>query len=223
MNCPQIKAVLFDLDGTIVDTAPDLVAALNLALNDAGLAPAPYQQVKSAASHGSMALVNAAAPHLQQGEKLAIQHDLLQHYQRINGQYSEFFEGMEHLIHTLTTLGIPQGIVTNKHARFSRPLCQHLNLTVTMQAIVSGDSCLQPKPHPAPMLLAASQLGCRPEHILYLGDAARDMEAAVNAGMIPALALWGYLGDEDHHSWPSRLQFNHPQELEHFLQLNLSQ
>ncbi|MBV7315232.1 HAD family hydrolase [Shewanella sp. NIFS-20-20] len=212
-NRPPIQAVLFDLDGTLVDTAPDLVAALNMALLDANMAPVAYEQVKDAASHGSLALVHAANvstdPHIHS----QLQQSLLTHYHQINGRHSRYFAGIEALVSALHLRGIKQGIVTNKHARFSRPLCRQLPCFTVMETIISGDSCTRAKPDIAPMLLAASQLACPPEAILYLGDAKRDMQAARSAGMVAALAMWGYLGADDIQFWPSDIHVHQPLDL----------
>ncbi|WP_345773699.1 HAD-IA family hydrolase [Shewanella sp. Isolate8] len=210
----QIKGVLFDLDGTLVDTAPDLVLALNLALNDFGLPSQLLEDIRFAASHGSLALVEAAQPHLNDEEKAAIQQALLTHYHRVNGQAAKLFDGMLPLLQHLSDQRIPYGVVTNKAARFARPLLHRLELASKMPAIISGDSTTQSKPHPAPMRLAASQLGVSCAHILYLGDAKRDLEAARNSDMLGGIAHWGYIGNNDHaHLWPHDFGFEAPSKV----------
>ncbi|MCG9696710.1 HAD-IA family hydrolase [Shewanella sp. Isolate11] len=210
----RINGVLFDLDGTLVDTAPDLVCALNLALKQYGYPTKSLDEVRDAASNGSLALVNAAQPHLNNDEKRLLQQALLHHYQTVNGEQAVFFDGIEPLLDYLKGQQIPCGIVTNKAACFARPLLQRLNLIHQMPAIVSGDSTKYSKPHPAPMLLAAQQIQRQPESIIYLGDAKRDLEAARNSNMLGAIAMWGYIGkNDDPNFWPQDFMLQHPLEL----------
>lgn len=209
-----IEAVLFDLDGTLVDTAPDLVMALNLSLNDAGFASQSLARMRHAASHGSMALVHAAIGEQSDEIKHQVRLGLLEHYELVNGQQSSLFEGIPALLDALTALKLPFGVVTNKPARFSRPLMQALDLTERLTCLISGDSTRHSKPHTAPMLLAAQQVNCLPAHILYLGDAERDLVAADNAKMQGAIALWGYIGPEDDPAlWPARYRFGSPAQI----------
>lgn len=211
MDLAQIKGILFDLDGTLADTAPDLVQALNLSLLDAGLAPKPFDLLRSAASHGSFALVDAAIPNASDPLRTQLQQGLLAHYQRINGDLCRLFAGIAPLLDWFDLQGLPFGVITNKPARFTRPLLQKLNLQQRMKVIISGDSTRYAKPHSAPMLLGAQQLGCKPEHILYLGDAQRDLLAAQAAGMLGGVALWGYLSEHDTpQHWPACFQFESP-------------
>jgi N-acetyl-D-muramate 6-phosphate phosphatase len=205
----EIKAVLFDLDGTLVDTAPDLIEALNLSLETAGFERQQPEFIRPFASHGSMAMVNAAIAFASEEIKAQVRQGLLEHYQIINGQQSQLFDGIAPLLAQLKALGLPIGVVTNKPARFARPLIDALGLNAQLDTIISGDSTLYSKPHTAPMLLAAQQIAVAPAHILYLGDALRDLQAAHNANMQGGIALWGYLArDDEPASWPSRYQFN---------------
>lgn len=211
MSLTQVKGVLFDLDGTLADTAPDLVQALNLSLCDAGIEAKPFDSLRSAASHGSFALVDAAIPNADESLRIQIQQGLLTHYQRINGDHCRLFTGMDILLDWLELQQLPFGVITNKPARFTRPLVRKLNLHQRMQVVISGDSTRYAKPHTAPMLLGAQQLNCTPEHILYLGDAERDLLAAKAAGMLGGVALWGYLSEEDKpQNWPAFAQFGSP-------------
>ncbi len=206
--------VLFDLDGTLVDTAPDLVAALNLALNDAGFASVMLDEVRHAASHGSMALVRAAKPSIPDQQAYLLQQSLLSHYAEVNGRHCQLFEGIAPLLDALGRAHIPYGIVTNKAACFARPLIERIGLASSCRALISGDSVTRGKPDAAPMLLAASQLNRAARHIVYLGDAKRDMEAARAAHMTAALASWGYISaGDDIHSWPVDVTLAHPLSL----------
>ncbi|MGI2130028.1 HAD family hydrolase [Shewanella baltica] len=214
MSLAQIQGVLFDLDGTLADTAPDLVQALNLSLQDVGIAAQPLAAMRYAASHGSFALVDAAIPNAADDLRTQVQQRLLAHYQRINGDHCALFTGIAALLDWLELTQLPFGVITNKPARFTRPLLRKLNLHLRMPVIISGDSTKHPKPHTAPMLLGAQQLNCAPEHILYLGDAERDLLAAKAAGMLGGVALWGYLGVNDKPSqWPAHAHFASPTEL----------
>ncbi|WP_428848610.1 HAD family hydrolase [Shewanella marisflavi] len=215
MTKPElIKGVLFDLDGTLVDTAPDLVQALNLALADFGYPTKSLVEVRDAASNGSLALVNAAEPHIDEAEKTAIQQALLHHYHQVNGDQAQLFDGIAPLLTHLCELDIPFGVVTNKAARFARPLLHRLELAHLMPAIISGDSTTQSKPNPAPMRLAAQQLGVHCNRILYLGDARRDLEAACNSQMLGGIAHWGYIANNDQAElWPHDYGFTTPIEV----------
>jgi phosphoglycolate phosphatase len=218
MSLTQVKGVLFDLDGTLADTAPDLVQALNLSLQDVGIAAQPLAAMRYAASHGSFALVDAAIPDAAEDLRSHVQQGLLAHYQRINGDHSQLFIGMAALLDWLELNTLPFGVITNKPARFCRPLLKRLNLHLRMPVIISGDSTRHAKPHTAPMLLGAQQLKCSPETILYLGDAERDLLAAKAAGMLGGVALWGYLGGDDKPAqWPALAHFASPTELHHRL------
>ena len=214
----QITGVLFDLDGTLADTAIDLVAALNMSLNDNGYTPEPLEKMRHAASHGSMALVNAAKPNLSDEDKLRLQQGLLAHYVSVNGQHCQLFEGIAQVLTYLDAHNIPYGIVTNKPARFTRPLLHALGITANMMSIISGDSTRFAKPHTAPMLLAAQQLKCVPAQILYVGDAMRDLEAANAANMLGGIALWGYLSEQDTPDlWPHQVQLRAPTDIVSFI------
>ena len=213
-NNPMIKAVLFDLDGTLVDTAPDLIAALNLSLAEYHYPQVPLDEVRHTASNGSLAMVNAVQPNITAAEQINIQQGLLRHYVQVNGQDSQLFDGIAALLDYLDLQSIPYGIVTNKPARFSRPLLDILGLTARMKTVISGDSTRALKPDAAPMLLAAQQIGCAPEHILYLGDAERDLVAAANTQMLGAIAMWGYIDhDAKPELWPQDYAFHSPQNV----------
>ncbi len=213
----SIKAVLFDLDGTLADTAPDLIHALNLSLQERGIESKSVDELRYSASHGSLALVKAGVPHLDEASQIDIQQSLLAYYKLVNGEKAKLFQGFEAFLTLLDSHNIPFGIVTNKQAKFTRPLVCALGLTKRAKTVISGDSTQYPKPHTAPMLLAAQQIDCLPEQILYLGDAERDLVAAEKAGMIGGTALWGYLSESDTPSqWPSQLEFESVHALQQY-------
>lgn len=198
-------AVLFDLDGTFADTAPDLGAALNHVRSLHQLPPLPLEVTRLQASHGSAGLLklgfnvtpdDAAFPALREA--------FLAHYTTHICDHTTLFPGMAELIATLEQRGLPWGIVTNKPQRFTLPLMQALGMASRAACLVSGDTCAHAKPHPAPLLHAAGIIGIAPQHCLYLGDDKRDMEAGQAAGMPSLIALWGYIDPQANlDAWPA--------------------
>ncbi|MGI2855766.1 HAD family hydrolase [Shewanella algae] len=207
------QGILFDLDGTLVDTAEDLTEALALALASHGVSIEDKRKLlRTLASHGSLAMVQAAVPQASVEEQEHLRQAMLREYGAVNGQKACLFEGIEALLDSALSRALPLGIVTNKPARFTRPLLERIGLLKRFDAVISADTTLYRKPHPAPMLLGAQQLGCAPERILYLGDAERDIAAAQAVNMPSAIALWGYLAAEDNPAdWGADWQLNHPQ------------
>jgi phosphoglycolate phosphatase len=193
-----IHAVLFDLDGTLVDTAPDLAYALNTVMQEQGLSPLAYAKIRPVASHGAVALLalgfNITPTDLSFDP---LRQRLLDIYAANLSRETRLFEGMEAVLQQLETRNIPWGIVTNKPAFLTDPLCEQLGLTARTNCIVSADTTPHSKPHPAPMLHACKLIGHAPENCLYIGDAARDIEAGNNVNMTTLIASWGYLADDD--------------------------
>jgi phosphoglycolate phosphatase len=190
----MVKAVLFDLDGTFADTAPDLGAALNHVLSLHGRPPLPLEISRLQASHGSAGMLKLAfgvspdAP-----EFPALRDAFLAHYTAHICDHTRLFAGMAELIAALEQRGLPWGIVTNKPQRFTLPLMQALGMASRAACLVSGDTCAHAKPHPEPMLHAAGLIGVPAQQCLYLGDDKRDMEAGNAAGMTSLIALYGYI------------------------------
>jgi len=194
----SVRAVLFDLDGTLVDTAPDLGGALNLLRGEKGLAPLPFDVIRPWASHGARGLLHIGfdlGPEAPGFEPL--RQRFLALYAANLCRDSRPFPGIPELLAEIEARGLPWGVVTNKPARFTEPLMSLLGLTVRAAAIVSGDTCPEPKPHPAPMREAARLCHAEPGECLYVGDAERDIQAANNAGMPALVATWGYLDATD--------------------------
>lgn len=192
------RALLFDLDGTLLDTAPDLVRALNEVRAEAGLEPLPYAEVRPHVSHGSSALVALgfdAAPGSAPFE--ALRERLLAAYHAGVARESRPFPGIEQVLATLEARGVPWGIVTNKPAWLTTPLLATLGLAHRAACVVSGDTAARAKPHPDPLLAAAAALALAARECLYVGDAERDITAARSAGMPVLVALYGYLGADD--------------------------
>ncbi len=208
-------AVLFDLDGTLLDTAPDLGRAANVALAQYGYPPISPVMAGQVSSHGVAGLLGAAlGPRLKDIDLLPMRRALLQAYRQSLSIETRLFEGIDTLIHTLNRAECPWGIVTNKPAWLTDPLLAQWPLFDAARCQISGDTLPQAKPHPAPMLAAAETLAIAPDRILYVGDAERDMEAANRAGMAGAVALWGYLRPEDTpHQWPGEHAADHPLDL----------
>jgi phosphoglycolate phosphatase len=200
-----IRAVLFDLDGTLVDTAPDLGHALNLQRTRHGLAPLPDELIRPQASHGARGLLGLGfGVHPDDAKFAAMREEFLELYAAHICHRSRPFDGILELLDTLEARGLKWGVVTNKPARFTEPLMSLLDLAERAACIVSGDTCPQPKPHPAPMLAAA-------DACLYLGDAERDIAAARAAGMPALVAAWGYLDAADTpHTWGALAEIRHP-------------
>lgn len=193
-----IQTVLFDLDGTLLDTAPDLANALNATLRLNGLPPLPYEQIRPVVSHGGQALIKLGfrlGPGHADFEPLKKQ--LLDYYQAHIAEQTCLFPGMSDILNSIEKLDLNWGVVTNKPAWLTEPLMDALDLTRRASTIVSGDTLNERKPHPAPLLYACKVTSSKPDTCLYVGDAQRDIEAGHNAGMPTLVAMFGYLMAED--------------------------
>jgi phosphoglycolate phosphatase len=192
------RAVLFDLDGTLVDTAPDMVGVLTEMQDAHGLERTPYDTGRAHVSNGALGLLRLAFPHLAGNHLGELHAEYLERYARSLCVRSALFPGLGELLDELDQLGCPWGVVTNKPGHLTEPLMQALRLAQRAGCIVSGDTLPQRKPDPAPLLLAARQLGVAPQASVYVGDAARDIEAGRAAGMSTIAAGYGYIvpGDE---------------------------
>jgi len=194
----QITTVLFDLDGTLLDTAPDLADALNTVLAENRREPLPYETIRGVVSHGGMALIklgfglDESSPDFE-----PLRQRLLSIYRANLSGKTRPFPGMAELLEQLEQGGRNWGVVTNKPAWLTEPLMQDLGLLQRAACVVSGDTLAERKPHPAPMLHACELAGSRPEQCVYIGDARRDIEAGKNARMHTLVALFGYFMDGD--------------------------
>lgn len=194
----MIRAVLFDLDGTLADTAPDLGAALNCLRIEEGLPPMPLSELRAFTSQGVRGLLRAGMNMLPENSAYAgFAERVLTHYQRDICRHSRLFDGIPELLGVLDARGIQWGVVTNKHARFTTPLVNALGLARRACCVVSGDTAARPKPAPDPLLYACSLSGHAPADCLYVGDDRRDIEAGHAAGMAAVAVRWGYLGVDD--------------------------
>lgn len=194
----QVHAVLFDLDGTLVDTAPDLIFSLNEMRRRRGLAEMDHGPLRAQASHGTQGLLRLGFGVGQdQPEFQALRAEFLEIYVAHLTIRSGLFPQMGQVLDRLDAWGMSWAVVTNKPAYLTEPLLENLGLLSRAASVVSGDTCAHPKPNPAPVLHACKAMGVRPDACLYVGDAARDVAAASAAGMPTVVALYGYLGEED--------------------------
>lgn len=208
-------AVLFDLDGTFADTAPDLGAALNRLRADLDLPPLPLSTLRPFVSQGVRGMLRAGLDMLPDHPDYRPFYDrFLAHYQLAICVDTCLFEGMATLVDDLESHGIAWGIVTNKSQRFTAPLMESLGYARRAACIVSGDSAARPKPHAHPMHLACALAGCQPHKTLFVGDDLRDIQAGQAAGMVTVAATYGYLGDGGPiDSWNADHYVNHPGEI----------
>jgi N-acetyl-D-muramate 6-phosphate phosphatase len=193
----ELRGVLFDLDGTLLDTAPDLVASLNRVRAEQLLPPLPFALARTQVSHGSTGLIRLAFPAADAERFEELRKRLLTIYSTRIADETRLFAGGDVLLDSLEKQGLRWGIVTNKPGFLTTPLLAALGLTQRVGCVVSGDTLAERKPHPAPLLHAAKQLDLPPSQCLYVGDAERDVQAARAAGMPVLLASYGYLGPDD--------------------------
>lgn len=199
-----IRAVLFDLDGTLADTAPDLIAAVNRVRLEEGGAALPDAALRPLVSKGGRALLARAFPERGEAERESLLPRFLQAYGEALAEQTRPFEGIEALLAAIEARGWPWGIVTNKPEGLARGVVAGLNWSDRSRALVGGDTLPVRKPAPEPLWLAAKALGVEPATCLYVGDDARDIEAAQAAGMPGIAALWGYReAEEDPMRWPA--------------------
>ncbi len=214
----SLDAVLFDLDGTLVDTAPDMVAALVRLQQDHGHDLIDYALARSNVSNGAAGLIRVAFPDLDDGRREQLHRRFLDLYQRNLSAESRVFEGLDELLDHLDQRRYPWGVVTNKPQALTDALLAALRLTPRLACAISGDTLPQRKPDPAPMLLASRMLRVEPGRIAYVGDAARDIQAGRAAGMKTVAAGWGYItADDDPASWNADYIVDDPRELTRLL------
>jgi len=211
----MIRTILFDLDGTLADTAPDLAYALNTLLQERGKATLPYETIRPVASHGAAGLIELGFGIARDTPRFApLRERFISIYQAHLTRETRLFPGMRELLDQLVARGLNWGIVTNKPAFLTDPLVEQLGLDEDAACVVSGDTTANRKPHPQPMLHACQLAGSKPEECLYVGDAARDIEAGNAAGMQTLVALFGYIGAQDHpETWGANGLIRAPEEI----------
>lgn len=215
----MFEAVLFDLDGTLADTAPDLGAALNRLRMEEALPPLPLELLRPFTSQGVRGMLRA-------GFDLAQEHP---DYERLSARFldlyaadlcveTRLFAGIPELLDQLERHAVAWGIVTNKRTRFTEPLVAALGLGGRTDCVISGDTTAAPKPSPLPILYACERLGCQPARTLYVGDDRRDVEAGRAAGTRTAAVSYGYLGDGGPlHEWQADFVADHPEEIARYV------
>jgi phosphoglycolate phosphatase len=215
------RAVLFDLDGTLIDSAPDLAGAANALRQEHGLPPLPYEQLRPMVGAGARGMVGVAFGVGPGDERFEPLRDaFLARYQQTMLERTRLFDGVERLLAALEAAGIAWGIVTNKATRFALPVTEGLGLLRRAGTLVCGDTTAHAKPHPEPLWEAARRLGHGPEACLYVGDDLRDVQAGRSAGMATLVAAWGYLGQgEPIDAWGADAIIESPQALLNWLRL----
>jgi len=214
MERAPVRAVLFDLDGTLLDTAPDMVGAMNALRAEEGLPQIDFATARAQVSHGSNGLMRIGFPQAQ-GERLeGLRERFLNLYRARLIDETGFFPGGEAMLEHIEGAALPWGVVTNKPGWLAEPLLAALGLDRRMACLVSGDTLPERKPHPRPLLHAAQAIGVEAAACVYVGDALRDVQAARAAGMRPVVASFGYLSDSDEHRlWPAEAWSDTPAEL----------
>lgn len=214
----MISTVLFDLDGTLVDTAPDMANSLNLLLAENGKATLPHAHIRPHVSNGSEALVILGFGDALETERLeTLKQRYLEIYQKNIHVDSCLFPGMEKLLQDIEQAGKRWGVVTNKPSWLTEPLLTSMGLADRCGCMVSGDTTAQRKPHPEPMYYACELIGSKASECLYIGDARRDIEAGNNADMKTIIATYGYIGKwEDMSAWGADELIDHPSEINQF-------
>ena len=214
-----VRAVLFDLDGTLADTAADLARALNRVRAERGLGPVPPALTRPHTSKGARGLLGVGmgvAPEHATYE--ALRERFLEYYAEELCVDTKLFDGIPELLGTLRERGLAWGVVTNKPGRFTEPLMRQLDPKCTAACVVSGDTTPKSKPFPEPLLHAAREIDVAPRECLYVGDDLRDVQAARAAGMSVVVAAWGYLGDAgDPAGWGADAVIAHPRETLNFI------
>lgn len=207
--------ILFDFDGTLADTAPDLAAAANQQRTRRGLDPLPYETLRPVASQGARGLLRVALglkPGDDEYEPTRLQ--FLEDYAARSTVHSKLFPGIEALLADIRQRGLSWGIVTNKVTYLTLPIVEHLNLTRDSAVLVCGDTTAHAKPHPLPLQHAAREAGFATDRCVYVGDDLRDIQAAHAAGMPAVAAAYGYVGeDDDIIHWEAETCANTPAEL----------
>lgn len=215
VNETQIKTVLFDLDGTFADTAPDLADALNRTLMANAKPALAFEKIRPVVSHGGRALIELGfGIHANEPAFEPLRQQLLEFYKADIARHTQLFPGILDCLQQIRNRRMRWGIVTNKPGWLTMPLLDALDLPVAPCSIVSGDTLAQRKPDPAPLLHAMQQCAGTPSQCLYVGDAERDILAGKRAGMATMVAMYGYIGDQDDpQQWQADACIMHPRDI----------
>jgi 2-phosphoglycolate phosphatase len=208
-------AILFDLDGTLIDTAPEFLIAINSLLHKDDLPLMSLESVRTLISKGSKALVNKAYDDKLEPYQFDSYHvDFLTKYNEVLGSTAHLFQGMSNVLDVIETSGRIWGVVTNKPSEFTNPLLKKLNLYNRAACVISGDTTQHPKPHPAPLLKACSVINQRVKECIYIGDDERDIRSANAANMQSIIALYGYKDIDQHpEKWGASAMIRDPRDL----------
>jgi 2-phosphoglycolate phosphatase len=218
-----INTVLFDLDGTLCDTAPDLLLAMNHALSLYQQPSLTLERVHDIASEGAKGLIDAGFGQVGDEQFEEIKATLLNHYAESSHEASRLYPGMEQVLDFIEAAGLKWGIVTNKPTALTLPLLDQLHLSERSQVTVCGDTRAVAKPDPEPVHYACQQLGMRPTTTCFVGDHIRDIAAGNAAGTTTITALYGYIPQNlDAKKWPSHAYIEQPTDLIDWLKLNMS-
>ncbi|MDH3615809.1 MAG: HAD-IA family hydrolase [Gammaproteobacteria bacterium] len=193
----EFDLVLFDLDGTLVDTAPDMVATLQDMQSDHGYDPIDYALGRSNVSNGAMGLLRVGFPDIDEGRRVMLVGEYVERYAERLCELTTVFDGLETLLDRLDAVGCPWGVVTNKPEHLTNPLLEQLELAERSVCAVSGDTLSVRKPEPGPLLLGCDIAGVDAYRSIYIGDAARDIEAGLRAGVATIAAAYGYITEDD--------------------------
>ena len=210
----DIQAILFDLDGTLIDSAPDLGAAADKMRTDRGLPSLPLARYRPMAGSGARGMLGIAFDmRPDHADYEAMKEEFFVNYERCMTERTFAFDGVDALIQTLVSRKLPWGVVTNKSARFSEPLTRAMPLFSSAGTVISGDTTPHAKPHPEPLFEAARRLNVDPRRCIYVGDDHRDIVAGQAAGMGTVAATYGYLGSVDTAKWGAHVSIELPSEL----------
>ncbi|WP_065468885.1 phosphoglycolate phosphatase [Xanthomonas bromi] len=208
------RAVLFDLDGTLLDSASDMLATVNAMLAARERAPIALEQLRPVVSKGARAMVGVAFAELDDAARTALVPEFLRRYEGLIGTRSTLFDGVEELLSQLEAAGCLWGVVTNKPEYLARLILPQLGWEQRCAVLIGGDTLAERKPHPLPLLTAAERLGVAPAQCVYVGDDERDILAARAAAMPSVAVLWGYRLDDDEPSrWQADVLVEQPQAL----------
>lgn len=206
LDAGRCSAILFDLDGTLVDTAPDMVAVLQDLQRTHGLDPVDYELGRAYVSNGALGLLGLGFPDIEHAIGSDLHTAYLESYAEQVCEASLLFPGLADLLEALDAAGLPWGVVTNKSAHLTDALLDRLALAARSACTVSGDTLPQRKPDPAPLLHACELAGMLPQNTVYVGDASRDIQAGQNAGMATVAAAYGYIAPgDDPRNWGADL------------------
>lgn len=215
----SLRAVLFDMDGTLLDTAPDFIAIIQDMRHNRGLEPVPEACIRTVASGGAKAMILAGFEVDPDSEVCeALRQEFLEHYSQRCAVHSSLFEGMDELLRDIEQAKLSWGVVTNKPLRFAEPIMQQLGLASRSAILVCPEHVQRSKPDPEPVLLACQQLGLQPAEVLFIGDDRRDIESGQAAGCRTLAVSYGYIHPQDNaHHWGADAVIDQPSDLRKIL------